>query len=95
MRLLVLRVMLQQIISHILDWILGLDLLLRECGECLQDQRHDCLIEVRADGDGLERVFSGLNREGITWLMECNLILRIQIDYIYHGAREGGGQAAS
>ena len=66
MRLLVLGVMLQQIISHILDWILGLYLLLREGGEGLQDQRHDCLIEVRADGDGLERVFGGLNRTSLT-----------------------------
>lgn len=46
MRLLVLRVMLQQIISHILDRILGLDLLLCEGGECLQDQGHNCLIEI-------------------------------------------------
>jgi len=62
-------VMLEQVLCDIVDGIFGFILFLRECGQGLQDQRRNGLIEVGANGDGFQAVFGGLNSGGVTWLM--------------------------
>lgn len=57
---LILGVVLQQVISHVVDWVLGLVFLLGECGQGLEHQGNHCLIQVGTDREGFETVLGGL-----------------------------------
>lgn len=67
--LFILRVMLEEVFSHIVDGIFRLILFLSQRGKCLQHKGNDGLVEVGANWDGFEAILGGLHRRRLTWLI--------------------------
>ena len=69
LRHLILRVVLQQVVCHIFNRILGLLFFLGQLRQGLQHQRHNSLVKVCSDGEGFDFVLDVLNRCTLTSLI--------------------------
>jgi len=56
MGLFILRIVLEQVLRHVVDRIFRFILFLRQSRKRLQDQGDHSLVEIGANGDGLETV---------------------------------------